>query len=365
MKKKLAIVPDSIGMRIVRRVHDADDGSCAYLRKDGSPCKSPVAAMHACVSHLRQIGGHLWVFDVNEPDWAMRKGDRLSFCRACAEIKTKKTALALCPIRRNDPEAPCPTSTDLPMRLQYRFAQEERRNVAIDGSEVNAPCVGPFALSQVQPDAEGRTWRVYHIPSRSPVALLDSKFAGFSLMRKICSAGVELDFRDPMKMHHDTRSRIDSAVRYLRKGNCVRVPGGVLTWAPRKHMRPWRSLEWNLRDRKGSAECWGPFVFLPTEQGIKLLNLGEHYAMPAVFHAPSHERAVAFARAVAAMDLEWCESHSSTKPRYAVETREGAERALAAFPDVVCLDGHLATKKPAARCAPGEKVLISVRVSLT
>jgi len=322
-------MPDLIEMKVRPHAH-AEDGFCIKTGKDGNPCRRRAVAFDVCISHLRSIGGHLFIFDANAPDLR----NRHSYCRACAAVKDDATALELCPARRNDPGAPCPTSPDLPSRLQYKFAKPER-------TEDGVAC-GPFLARSVRNGPPEKSWLVTHLPSKAPVATLDSERASAAFMRTVCKEGAELDFRDPMKMDTWARFHITMAIRYFRKGACARVPGGVLTWTAKR-------AYWRTRDQThlywqsvaGKIECWGPFAFQRRNERVCLWPLDEPRRNPC-FVAPSSERAIAFAKAAAERDLDWYCSSNGFEPA----TRDAVGQLLEAFPDVACLRRDLASELP-------------------
>jgi hypothetical protein len=305
--------------------------------------------MGVCSSHLRSIGGHLFVFDCYDPDWREEERERFSFCRACGKVKDDVSVRELCPVRRNAPEAPFPISPDLPTRLQYRFAKPEREVVIFPKSQrvsVSAVRHGPFAAYRSAPDTDGRDWQVSHLPSHLPVAALDSEKTSLSLMKRMCGAGVDLDFRDPMKMNRDSRFHLRLLVIYHREGRCIRVPGGILTWTAHKAYFRKRSETGFFWQKKGvKVECWGPFAFELKEAEVLLRNL-EEPGYGHIFKASSRERAIAFSQAAANLDLNWWTSHNTSEPTYQAETRNGVGKLLAEFPDVVCLDWDLLPELP-------------------
>ncbi len=344
MNKKRIL--DLMDLQLVPRPQIAD-GFCEYPKKDGVPCKRHAISMEVCSSHLRSIGGHLFIFDNYDPGWLEEERERYSFCRACGRAKDDVSALELCPVRRNAPEAPCPTSPDLPTRLQYRFAKPEHGVMILVGPQrISAIRHGPFAAYRSAPDTDGRDWRVLHLPSHMPVAALDSEKTCLSLMKRMCGDGVELDFRDPMEMNRDSRFHLRLSVIFHREGRCVRAKGGILTWTAHKAYSRKRSetgFYWQQKNVR--VECWGPFAFELKETKVLLRNLEESQGW-SIFSAPSRERAIAFSRAAAALDLDWWMSCTTHEPRYRAETRAGVGKLLAEFPDVVCLDRDLLPELP-------------------
>ncbi len=368
LKSKTHLIRDPAEVRTRPHFH-AEPGYCTFPKKDGVPCKRTILTSGVCTSHLRSIGGHLFVFDNHDPGWYGEDEayERRSFCRACGTVHDAATQMELCPARRNAPNAPCPPSPNLPSRLCYRFAKPEKGvSVPVGGQTLTGTKHGPFLAYRTEPDASCRDWRVLHLPSQKMVALLDSEKASLALMKEICHHGTELDFTHPMMMDHDARFHIRLAVLYLRQGRCVRAPGGVLSYsADHAYLLPFRITRFYWNGRQRETECWGPFGFEPADEGVILRPLEEPYHSPQLFRAPNHERAVAFAKAAAAMDLEWWTSSSTQEARWQSRTRRGVGMLLDEFPDVECLDPELVFDVPATLPAVPGKTIIEIPLATT
>ncbi len=344
-------------------------GTCQGTTK-GEPCKQgPVSGSIYCISHLRHFGGHLFVLDQNDPEWLREGHERMSYCRACGAIKDEKTLLEPCAIRQNRPESICPTSDWLPTRLQYRFAKAERgAMVVIGGRRMIGAKHGPFFAYRSAECGNGFAWQVLHVPSQMPVAALDSEKESLALMRQMCKDGIELDFKDPMRMDRHARFFLHLSVRhYCREDRCVRIPGGLLTMTAKKaYFRQSWEVDFLRGKTKEKAECWGPFGFGSVAEGIVLWPLEYRY-YPAAFLAPSRERAIAFSKAAAALDLDWWEDHYQEGSKYRShhpETRASVASLLAGFPDVRCLNEGLLPERSIAQPAipEGQGVLRERRV---
>ena len=323
---------DLMDMKLVP-LSEVAEGFCRHRKNNGEPCKRRAVVMGVCPSHLQSIGGHIFVTDRHAPEFPGWDEKRyFSYCRACGELESDGHTLELCPVRRVNPDVPYPPSPRLPNRLQYQFARPARATIALNGKRINATCCGPIVAYRIEPDAEGLTWEVFHLPSRSLIAHLDSEKASIKLMREICHDGVELDFKDPMKMDHAARFHINLVVTHGGKGKFALMPGGILAWNAEKpyfRTRQETSFYWMKEESKEKIECWGPFGFVVKDSEVFLHSLDEPFHGP-LFRATSREQAIAFSKAATALNLNWRE-RCSKESRYYPETLRGIEKLIADF----------------------------------
>jgi len=294
-----------MGLRIIPRQYeeDASEGrarknQCLYEAKKGGRCKGKVIAhLKICVVHLRAIGGHLWIFDRNDPQYRMKADyERKHFCRACGTVKNRRTTFELCPERAGNPRAKGKISRKLPRRLQYRLSRPENGIIlTIDGQSTKTVCVGPFAIHRTKPDDEGRNWRIFHIPSSLPVALLTEKRFAVWLAKRLCRDGCDLDFTNPMLMDADARMYLRMHVKHHHAGKCIPAPNGIFAWDT---SRPYKLL-WGNYGSVRKLESWGPFVFDPQRNGNIALSLFGEYSERPIFEVRPWASGVAFAKAAA------------------------------------------------------------------